>query len=124
MWKIKLSGRNDSLETIGNYSTFTSLNKVLSFEMNAEEEEYAPVEVNFVSKRDDEKKNFYIETSKMIDRSITVTYFNPGIGSSGLTEPLIILENDIYYFKVMFNTNMVNNSETYRLSIEFFVQKK
>lgn len=55
---------------------------------------------------------------------MTITYYNPGIGLSGLKEPLIILENDLYFFKVMFNTNVLTDSNSYLLTVEFFIQKK
>jgi hypothetical protein len=77
-----------------------------------------------VSKKDTTKKDYYIEISDLVEKKITVTYYNPGIGLSGLKEPMIILENDTYFFKVIFNTNVLNNSDTYQLSIEFFIENK
>ncbi len=123
MWKIKLENRDDGLKTLLHANTFTSLNKILTFHLSYNEDA-KPVEINFISKRDKDKKNYATEISDFVDKKTTITYYNPGIGSSGLTEPMIILQNDDYYFKAMYLLNMVNNSDTYELSIEFFIQKK
>ena len=124
MWKIELKNRNDALETICFQSSFTSLDKIITFSLSPDDEDYKPVEINFVTKKDKTKKDYFIYAGDLENGSMTITYYNPGIGLSGLKEPLIILENDLYYFKVMFNTNLVAESNTYLLTIEFFVQKK
>lgn len=123
MWKIKLENRDDGLKTLLHYNTFASLNKVLSFQLS-NSEEGKPVEINFVVKRAKDKKDFAVDIGDFVNNSTTLTYYNPSIGTSGLTEPIIILQNEIYYFKVMYNLTMLNNSDTYELSIEFFIQKR
>jgi hypothetical protein len=124
MWKIKLANRNDSLETISFYSSFTGLNKVLTFSLEPEDQAHHPIEISFVTKKDKNEKNYFIQTGDLIDRNMTITFFNPGIGLSGLKEPMIILENETYFFKVMFNTNLLKDSDSYLLTIEFFIQNK
>jgi hypothetical protein len=124
MWKIELANRNDSLETISFYSSFTALNKVLTFSLAPEDNSYKPIEISFVTKKDKSQKDFSVQAGDFIDNKITITYFNPGIGLSGLKEPMIILENDTNFFKVMFNTNLLKESDSYLLTIEFFIQNK
>jgi hypothetical protein len=124
MWKIELASRNDSLETISFYSSFTALNKVLTFSLAPEDNSYKPIEISFVTKKDKSQKDFSIQAGDFIDNKMTITYFNPGIGLSGLKEPMIILENDTNFFKVMFNTNLLKESDSYLLTIEFFIQNK
>ena len=124
MWKIKLKDRNDLLETIGFQSSFTSLDKIITFSLAPDDIKSKPVQINFVTKKDKNKKNYFIQAGDLEDGSMTITYYNPGIGLSGLKEPLIILENDLYFFKVMFNTNVLTDSNSYLLTVEFFIQKK
>jgi hypothetical protein len=124
MWKIKLADRNDSLETISFHSSFTSLNKIVTFSLAPDDDSQKPVEINFITKKDKNQKDYFIQPSTLENNSMTITYFNPAIGLSGLKEPMIILENDLYFFKVMFNTNLLANSDSYLLTIEFFIQKK
>lgn len=124
MWEIELSKRDDALTTLLFHSTFTKLNQILTYKLAPQSEVIDGVEIKFVSKKDTNKKDYYIEISDLIDKQITVTYYNPGIGLSGLKQPMIILENDTYFFKLIFNTNALNNSDTYQLSIEFFIENK
>jgi hypothetical protein len=124
MWKIELKDRNDALETICFHSSFTSLDKIITFSLAPEDKSYKPVEINFVTKKDKTQKDYFIQAGDLENKSMTITYFNPGIGLSGLKEPMIILENDTYFFKVMFNTNLLAGSNSYLLTIEFFIQKK
>lgn len=124
MWEIKLKDRNDLLETIGFQSSFTSLDKIITFSLAPDDIKSKPVQINFVTKKDKNKKNYFIQAGDLEDGSMTITYYNPGIGLSGLKEPLIILENDLYFFKVMFNTNVLTDSNSYLLTVEFFIQKK
>lgn len=124
MWNIELTDRNDSLETLNFHSSFTSLNKTLSYKLSPSGNRADNIEINFITKKDKDKKEVFIEASGLVDKKMTIIYYNPGIGVSGLIEPLIILENEDSFFKVMFNTTLLNNSETYLLSIEFFIQKK
>ena len=123
MWKIKLKDRNDLLETIGFQSSFTSLDKIITFSLAPDDIKSKPVQINFVTKKDKNKKNYFIQAGDLEDGSMTITYYNPGIGLSGLKEPLIILENDLYFFKVMFNTNVLTDSNSYLLTVEFFIKK-
>lgn len=124
MWKIELSKRDDALKTLMFNSTFTKLDQVVTYKLAPEKEIIDGVEIGFVSRKDTTKKDYYIEISDLVEKKITITYYNPGIGLSGLKEPMIILENDTYFFKVIFNTNALNNSDTYQLSIEFFIENK
>ena len=124
MQEIKLKDRNDLLETIGFQSSFTSLDKIITFSLAPDDIKSKPVQINFVTKKDKNKKNYFIQAGDLEDGSMTITYYNPGIGLSGLKEPLIILENDLYFFKVMFNTNVLTDSNSYLLTVEFFIQKK
>ena len=124
MWEIKLKDRNDLLETIGFQSSFTSLDKIITFSLAPDDIKSKPVQINFVTKKDKNKKNYFIQAGDLVDGSMTITYYNPGIGLSGLKEPLIILENDLYFFKVMFDTNVLTDSNSYLLTVEFFIQKK
>lgn len=124
MWKIELSKRDDALTTLLFHSTFTKLDQILTYELAPQSEVIDGVEIKFVSKKDISKKDYYIEISDLIDKQIIITYYNPGIGLSGLKQPMIILENDMYFFKVIFNTNVLNNSDTYQLSVEFFIENK
>ena len=91
MWKIKLKDRNDLLETIGFQSSFTSLDKIITFSLAPDDIKSKPVQINFVTKKDKNKKNYFIQAGDLEDGSMTITYYNPGIGLSGLKEPLIIL---------------------------------
>ena len=124
MQEIKLKDRNDLLETIGFQSSFTSLDKIITFSLAPDDIKSKPVQINFVTKKDKNKKNYFIQAGDLEDGSMTITYYNPGIGLSGLKEPLIILENDLYFFKVMFDTNVLTDSNSYLLTVEFFIQKK
>jgi len=124
MWEIEQTKRNDSLETIKFHSTFISIDKIISYKLYPKDKSIEGVEINFVTTRDKEKKQFFIELGDLNNGQLTITYYNPGIGQSGLREPMTILENDLYFFKIMFNTNFLNNSDTYQLSIEFFIENK
>jgi hypothetical protein len=124
MWEIELNKRNDSLKTISFHSTYTSLNNIVTFSLAPEDKSSNPIEINFITKNDKNEKKYFIQPSPLENNSMTITYFNPSVGLSGLKEPMIILENETHFFKVMFNTNLVNESNTYLLTIEFFIQNK
>lgn len=124
MWKIELIDRSDELETICFHSSFTSLEKIITFSLAPKDMSYKPVEIKFVTKKDINKNECFIQTGELLNDKMTITYFNPAIGLSGLKEPIIILENDLFFFKVMFNTNLLPKSNSYLLTIEFFIQKK
>ncbi|MGZ2368603.1 DUF6864 domain-containing function [Ancylomarina sp. YFZ004] len=124
MWTIKRTKRDDSKKVLLSESTFCSLDQVLSFELSIDDNTHVPIEINFIVKKDKQQKKFLTHSSELTNRELTITYYNPGTGSSGPLKPLTILENDLYYFKVIHQTTMTANSETYLLTIEFFIQNK
>jgi hypothetical protein len=122
MWNIKAHSRNDGLTTLLHYNTYIEYDKSITFELSPTNGEYPPILVNFSIRKDPSKSNFLTEKSELVNRTCTLTYYNPGKGSSGLLEPFPILANDVYVFKVMFQTILLNDANFLQLSIEFFIE--
>lgn len=120
MLKVKSLGQNNpNNKPILSGITFGFIGMPLFFEVKHEKmDTNLTVEMNVVK---DEKKDANTLESKGVENNVLkIQYFNPSIGTSGLTQPMgfVLFEKEVFAY--MFYIDYLKNSQTYRLTYEFY----
>jgi len=120
MLKVKSLGQNNPNNTpILNGVTFGFVGLPLFFEVSHEKIDSA-LTVEFTVVKDDKKGNNTLDSKGIENNILKITYYNPTIGTSGLTQPMGygLFEKEIFAF--MFYIDYLKNAITYRLTYEFY----
>lgn len=120
MFEVKSLGQNNSnIIPILNGITFGFIGLPLFFNVKHEKIETNLIVELLVDNNEKRKQNEF-ETKGIENNVLRINYYNPSIGTSGLTSPfgLQLFEKEIFSF--MFYFDCLNNSKTYRLTYEFY----
>jgi len=99
---------------------FGYIDKQLVFEISTQESE-EPLRVSFFAKINKLKKSPEFEIGKIKNNDLEVCFYNPSEnGISGLQAPLSLLVVNADILGFMFYLDRVPNSESYRISYEFY----
>ena len=120
MFEVKSLGQNDPNNVpVLNGITFGFIGMPLFFEIK-HEKIASSLTVELTVKKDDKKKENKIENIGIKKNIWKIDYYNPSLGTSGLTQPfgIQLFEKEIFAF--MFYIDYLKNALTYRLTYEFY----
>lgn len=120
MFKVKSLGQNNPNNIpIMNGITFGYIGMPLFFEVEADGiESKLIIELNVLQDKD-RKTNEFVSPNNIENNTVRYYYYNPSIGTSGLTQPIgIQVKTDVFGF--VFYIDYLKDSVTYRLSYEFY----
>ncbi len=120
MFEVKSLGQNNPNKiTLLNGLTFGFIGLPLFFEVRHEKIE-TNLLVEFTVNNDEKKKSNEFVANKIENNVLKLYYYNPSIGTSGLVQPISIVQLDSELFALIFYIDYLKNSETYRLTYEFY----
>lgn len=121
MFKVKSLGQDKpELKPVCSGITFGFLEKELVFEVTSDSIPI-PLRVSFYVKTDKSKKDYEFEIGKIIENSLTLSFYNPSkSGSSGLKLPMSVIRVDRYLLGFMFRIETLLDTDCYQLAYEFY----
>ena len=124
MLTAKLKATNDRFQTLIKGTDFGTLNYPITVEIAWVDNKFPPIDFKIWILNDPLKKRLEIDISQLENRILNFYFYNPSFGTSGLTSPSTLLENNLYYIKFIFHTELLNYSDTFRITYEIFIEHK
>lgn len=124
MFSAEIINREDRDKTLSQGKTFCQIGIPITFSIQDLEKKFPSIEIDFTIIRDDKKDKLITDKTELIDRKMSVKYYNPSIGTSGPINPVKLLSNEKYIVNLIYRVETLKNSDFCEFSYEFFLTNK